>query len=186
VKSGIALLVLAACGNGVTSNAGNSISGTIAGQSYSIDDAVSARVTLTDGATGQTYQIALVLMGDISDLCANLDTGNLLKSFRGVSLEMVVVGGATPVPPSAPGTFTIDAGPRVASMNTIAVDAMCQPVGSAVQATAGTVTLSSLSGDVFKGAFDVEFGGDHVTGHFSPEACPALQAFASGMLSGCP
>ena len=41
--------------------------------------------------------------------------------------------------------------------------------------SSGTVTLDSVSGDVFSGTFDIVLdSGDHVTGAFHPSACPGL------------
>lgn len=53
--------------------------------------------------------------------------------------------------------------------------------------TSGTVTLTSVSGNRFSGNFDLVLdSGDHVTGSFDPEECPALNtALDNSMTSSC-
>ncbi|MBL0220091.1 MAG: hypothetical protein IPQ07_40265 [Myxococcales bacterium] len=52
----------------------------------------------------------------------------------------------------------------------------CQPINATkAGATSGTVTLTTVKGNVFAGTYDVLLNsGDHVTGVFEPGACPAL------------
>lgn len=55
-------------------------------------------------------------------------------------------------------------------------DATCQDItAQGASGTSGTVTLSSVSGNRFSGSFDLVLdSGDHVTGSFDPQECPAL------------
>jgi len=47
-------------------------------------------------------------------------------------------------------------------------------------ASSGTVKLTAINSDTFSGSFDVMLNsGDHVTGDFDPQPCPALSGSAA-------
>ena len=73
---------------------------------------------------------------------------------------------------SAPGTFQIDSsGALVVVWN--AYDDACNTWDA--HATAGAVTITSVTSTEIQGSFDLTFGGDHVTGTFDASLCSPVQ-----------
>src|SRR5262249_25585325 len=94
---------------------------------------------------------------------------------------LVDVNGTTFSAPTAPGAYAIYHGSgtlpaKFASFVVALTDATCHDTNADdALGTSGTVTLSSVSGNRFSGSFDLMLdSGDHLTGSFDPEECPAL------------
>ena len=151
----------------------SSVVGTIAGNSYTIQDAVSVADIGQDGT-------ALVIMSTMPGICTRITADTIDPSERLITITMTDDTSSSGSPPSAPGTYTVltmgttghDGG-----LGADVFDAMCTHDDSAsVNATSGSIQLASLAGNVFEGTFDVAFSvtGDHVTGSFAPTSCPGL------------
>jgi hypothetical protein len=182
VSLGGLLGVLSACGGG--SSSGGAIMGTVYGHQLATMDVVSAAVMVNDSGTGAVDHLAMIVMGNAAGLCAKLTRNARPANFEGISIELTVISGppVTASTPTTAGTFTVASAPANASVNTLTTDATCHTVAAepSENATSGTVTLTSVSGDVFSGDFSVSFAnGDAITGSFDPAGCPAVQNFAS-------
>jgi hypothetical protein len=169
-------IALAACGSSGSSS-GGSITGTIHGQSFAIEDAISTSFTTTD-SNGNTFSAAEIIMGDAKNLCTTFGANQQPKSLKGAVIGLLVVNGTTISAPTTPGTFTISSSPsgNAGVWDAIVTDASCMDVAaSEAKGTSGTITLTSINNGAFDGHYDVVLdSGDHVTGSFSPESCPAL------------
>jgi hypothetical protein len=169
--------------------------GTVTGPgSFQPSDTISASVTMSDG-NGGTSSYAWIVLASTSGLCADAGASPPIdrKQQKFTTIALRDVAGATSTTPAAPGTYTIypntgSEPPKSASLSTGQLDATCQPIdASSASGESGTVTLTSLSGGVFAGSFDVTLNtGDHITGTFQPKACPQLQAsLAAGNSHTC-
>ena len=144
---------------------------------------MSAAVTISDGAGGSSGE-GLIVMSSTSSVCGDAGATPPVerKSSRTVTITLLDVTGGNTAAPTAPGTYTIYSNsgsqpPKEALFDVVGLDATCQQVDAdAAQGQSGSVTLTSVSGGVFTGSYDVVLNtGDHVTGSFAPTACPALQ-----------
>ena len=156
-------------------------------------DTISASVILDDG--GETSSVARIVIASTTGLCS--DAGATPPIDRAqqkfITIELADVAGATTTTPTAAGTYAIypNTGSRPAksaSFVTGSLDASCMTVDAAdASGQSGTVTLASVNGDAFSGSYDVVLNtGDHVTGSFTPRACPALRtAVASTATHTC-
>lgn len=166
-------LVVALCGCGTDSSPG-SVSGTIKGQKYSVSDAISASVTINGGHVG------VVALGNKSGLCADVMAGKQPPNLSLFIISMTQLNGITLATPTTTGTFQIYQSGQppalAASIATHVYDASCNEIQNwASTAITGTVDLTHISGEAYDGHFDVVMDqGDHITGTFSGEACPAL------------
>jgi hypothetical protein len=160
------------------------VTGTIHGQPISVANAISASVTRS------SLHFAAILLGSTPNLCADQMTNT--EHPNQASLVIWLFDFSTGTAPTMPGTFSIyqSAPPPMAAMVSAEfTDASCQAItADSVQAMTGTVTLTSVSGNAFDGSFDVALdSGDHVTGDFAPEECPAIQTALdmSGVMGPC-
>ncbi len=184
----VLLCFAAAC----TSSSGG-VSGMTPGGSFSPGATVSAAVMVPDGAGGSSGE-ALVVISSSDSACA--DAGAMppiqRKNSRFISIELLDVNGGASTTPAAAGTYTIypntgSQPPKEALLETVGLDNTCQPVDAdAASGQSDTVTLTSVTGGVFKGTFDVTLNtGDHLTGSFDPTGCPALQSVAAQTQTAC-
>lgn len=185
----VAFLIFGACTtNSSDDNTGGgdgqgAIQGMLHGQSFMVDDAISAAVTITDGAT--TVHTATILMANAGDLCGDAMTNTSHPNEKGIGIILFDVNGTTTNTPTAPGTYTIAQGgtppAKAAAVQVSSSDATCKDVeADNVSATSGTVTLTAVSGNKFTGNFDVVLAsGDHLTGSFTPSECPVLATMPS-------
>ena len=179
-------LGLVACGGGNgPASSHNSVNGTVHGQTYSIQDAVSARLTSAPDS------LAVVALTSTNNACADAAAVTLRANQKFAVIEMFEVG-TNKTAPTGPGTYTIYAGSgtppvKAASWKANIEDSMCHDIvadrGSAVS---GTITLTEVSGDLFAGHYDVVLdSGDHVTGEFQPEPCPEIQNASTSPTHTC-
>lgn len=163
--------VLAGCSSGTPS----AVHGTINGSPYPIADAISATVS----SAGKS--IAFIVLSSSTDLCLPPDAQIQHPQEKTVVIALRDGDQA----PTGPGTYTVTdaSGPdpqptRAALLYTTVLDAMCENnADDGTVARSGTVTLSSASGEVYAGAFDVVLdSADHITGSFQPTACDLLPA----------
>jgi hypothetical protein len=186
MKKLLACMVVAACHNssGGTpdakafhdappSGSGSAIVvGTIAGETYTIVEALSVADIATNG-------VALVVLATEPGACARIaaDTVHPNEKFITLTMSDTTANGSNV--PTTPGTYTVatTVQPKDASFDTEVFDATCSAVqNKSVDGTSGTITLTAINGNVFSGSFDVTFSvtGDHVTGTFSPVSCANL------------
>lgn len=174
----VASIVLAACGSGSPGSV-PAITGTIHGDVYSIGDAISAPVTFI----GTTQHGAAILLSSAANACNDATSPPVFHpNQQKILIELFDAAGPTDTTPTAPGTYTIYPGmgqppERTAALAAAMYDTTCHDIAASnANATTGTVTLSSVSGNVFSGSYDVGLdSGDHITGDFDPEDCPGLQ-----------
>ena len=187
----ITLFLLAgACGGGDSS--GGSLSGTIHGQSFMIQDVISAVVTITPPGSPTLHE-AVIVMANAKDLCADAMSSTEHPNEKAVVIQLTDINGTTSNTPTASGTYSVYQGsgtpPAKAAFFDVSVsDATCKDVtAQSATGASGTVTLSSLSGNRFSGNFDLVLdSGDHVTGSFDPRECPALNTLLnSSTTSSC-
>jgi hypothetical protein len=150
----------------------NAVVGTIAGNSYAIQDAVSFADKSTDGT-------ALVIMSTMPGVCARLAADTIDPRERLVTITMSDSTSRASSPPTSPGTYTVSttSSAKSGGVSSDAFDPTCTHVDAqSVSATSGSIQLLSIAGNVFAGTFDVSFSttGDHITGSFSPASCPTL------------
>lgn len=173
---------LCACGSsGGGNSAAGSVNGAVAGVSYAIADAVSGVVQSGDNETE-----AMILLSTKGDLCSRIAANQVDRNegLIGIFLEDFIGSGSaeTTAAPTAPGTYSIPMGgapeppPMAAAVDVHEVDKNCEEILSTdVEGSAGTITLTSVSGGAFSGTFDLTMAtGDHITGSFDPEACAPI------------
>jgi hypothetical protein len=97
------------------------------------------------------------------------------RSSVALSIQLASsVDGGPAGPVTAPGAFELlgpNAGPNLFGANWDSVDASCRV--TTTQATAGSLTISTVSPSQLTGSFDLMFGADHVTGSFTASNCQA-------------
>lgn len=154
---------------------------------FDASDTISTTVTTSDGG-GDTSSNARIVLASTSNLCSDASASPPIdrKGQHFVTIELRDVNGATKTAPTAPGTYTIypDTGsepPKSASLTVGVLDDTCQPIDEqSGSGQSGTVTLTSVSGGVYTGSYDVVLNtGGHITGTFQPTACPQLANVAT-------
>lgn len=185
-----ALLVFATVG--CTSSDG-SVSGETPGGAFDVADMISATVTMSDGA-GDTSSGARIVLASTSNLCSDASASPVIdrQHQRFVTIELRDVSGAAKTAPTAPGTYTIypntgSEPPKSASLTVGELDGICQLIDQeSGSAQSGTVTLTSVTGGVFAGRYDVVLNtGDRITGSFAPKACPQLATVTNADQHSC-
>ncbi len=172
-------LLVSACSS--SSPGGGSVNGTVTGMTIHIADAISAKRPTSSLASGGD---GFILMTSTGDACADVDGGIARRGSSSVIISLSDVGSAGATAPTGSGTYKYyGSAPPTApykSLNDLEIN-METDVGTTcgfaalATITSGTVTVSSVTGDVFSGTFDVSLdSGDHVTGAFHPDACPGL------------
>jgi hypothetical protein len=170
------------------------VNGTIHGVAYPVGDSVSAAVTIT--AQGVTTRAAFISLVSSSGACADIGSNSQPPNWKEFGFELGDFNGTAVNAPAAAGTYTIyepttnlTTPPALFAVASARVtDSTCTTItGDTSTGMTGTVTLTNVSGDVFDGNFDVTMAsGDHVTGTFSPEGCPALQnVYGSSTAPAC-
>jgi hypothetical protein len=180
-------LVMIFAAAGCTSSADGSIAGQPPGGGFEITDMISATVTMSDG-TGDSSSTARIVMSSTASLCSDAGASPAIdrKGEHYVTIGLSDVSGGIRTAPTAPGTYTIypntgSEPAKSASFEVGAFDNTCQLVDEdAGSGQSGTVTLTSVTGGVYAGSYDVMLNtGDHVTGSFAPTACPQLATAAA-------
>jgi hypothetical protein len=148
------------------------------GGSLDAADEISATVTVSDEGGDSSH--ALIVLASTSNLCD--DAGSVdRKGQHFISIELRDVNGSTRTAPTAAGTYTIypntgSEPAKSASLTVGAFDDTCQLDDNlAASGQSGTVTLTSVTGGVYRGSYDFTLNsGSHITGTFAPTACPKL------------
>ncbi len=184
---GFLIVVTAACTSSAPGGANPGGGSNGSGTTFQPGDTISAVVVTPDGAGGST-SAAWIVLASTSNLCADEGASPPIarKNQKLVTIQLADVNGSARTAPTVAGSYTIypDSGsepPKSASLTTATLDGSCQPIDAdAAQAQSGTVTLTSISGGVFKGSYDVALNtGAHLTGSFTPTACAALATAAN-------
>jgi hypothetical protein len=150
----------------------SAVVGTVAGNSYAIQDAVSIADHAADGT-------ALVIMSTMPGICTRLAAGTVDPNEHFITITMSNSTSTSSSPPTSPGLYTVSTMSTAQSggVSTDVFDANCMHVDEdSIDATSGSVNLLTVNGNVFAGTFDVTFSttGDHITGSFSPASCGTL------------
>lgn len=176
-------MILAAAG--CTSSADGSITGQPPGGGFEITDMISATVTTSDGP-GDSSSTARIVMASTPDLCSDAGAAIDRKGEHYITIGLSDVAAGVRTAPTAPGTYTIypntgSEPAKSASFDVGAFDNSCQLVDEdSGSGQSGTVTLTSVTGGVYAGSYDVVLNtGGHVTGSFAPTACPQLATAAA-------
>jgi hypothetical protein len=126
------------------------------------------------------------MLASTSNLCNDVGTVDR-KGQHFTTIALRDVNGAMRTAPTAPGAYTIypntgSEPAKSASLNVGGFDNTCQfDDDLSASAQSGTVTLTSVSGGVYKGSYDVTLNnGSHITGTFAPTACPKLATATDG------
>jgi hypothetical protein len=168
----VALAALAACSSSsstATSGSGQNV-GTVEGHSLSVQDGVAVNEP-------STVLLPLsVVLGSRANLCPLLRGGtpmtegtHEIANLTFLELDLQATG---------PGTYDLsidDGGAPTAMAFFGAVDDSCNTLLAGLDdwATGGTVTLTRVD-TVVEGSYDLAFGSDHLTGHFSVPHCDGV------------
>jgi hypothetical protein len=145
------------------------LSGTLGGRTLDVVDPFAAK-----GVDDPTYpERVTIILADLPNLCSFLQTATAANETKADLFDLLIVlGGSTNLAVTA-GTYSVSA-LSVNAQYAIG-DAACQQSGA--EATAGTVTITSVGASVI-GTFDLTLATDHVTGNFDAPFCnvPARSA----------
>jgi hypothetical protein len=155
-----------------SSNGGDDSPITIEGQLFSVASASSGVVTASNS------EYAQIILSSQADACEQIGSGIEHPQQQTIIIDV----GAGAAPPTASGAYPVsDAGGsppagQYAQVYAISTDANCQlTLVPEPNGVSGTVTLTSVANGALSGMFDVMFDtGDHVTGSFSADSCPAI------------
>lgn len=188
----VALSAAPACVSGGSSSSLTgtaTVNGTLNGHAFQAADAVAATAMLPVGGTTTTVSAGMVTIASSPGLCAAANATTEPKNTQFLLLAFTDINPATgqTSPPAAPGVYVVSgAGSQVGIAFSYQTDASCHLVaGASESATAGTITLTSVSGGSYSGSFDLTMTGsgtapaDHITGSFSSPYCPASATFAN-------
>jgi hypothetical protein len=177
---------------GCTSNDG-SVPGETPGGAFDVADMISATVTMSDGG-GDSSSSARIMLASTSNLCSDASASPAIdrQHQKLVTIELRDVNGAAKTAPTAPGTYTIypntgSEPPKSASLTIGGLDGTCRLIDEeSGSAQSGTVTLTSVTGGVFAGSYDVVLNtGGHISGSFAPKACPQLATVTNADQHSC-
>ena len=184
--------LLAGCHSSSSSSGGASItvSGTVGGEGLEFID-VGGFASQGVGANGQFSSVSVFATSKFG-ACGWADQSNLSRANLTSFFMLIQNNGGTSPTPVTPGTYKLgfstlntDAGVNEqvnASLGS--TDSSCMPVGfNGIQASQGTITLSSITKTQIAGSFDVSFYtmGDHLSGSFTAPVCTNVGA---GMEAG--
>ncbi len=170
-----ALFACAACGSSGSEGAGPSVNGTIAGETLVAREAIS--FVLDEGL----ISMGVIVVTDAQGVCAKATAGQEPKSMKGITFMLNSWTGTREAPPTATGAYTIHPGSvhvdgNEAHVRYGATDESCDSTHD-IDATSGTVTLTSIDSGAYAGTFDVTFAdGSHVTGSFKSTRCSAFES----------
>ena len=175
--------MLALCAIAVGCGAGgNSVTGTIDGQSLSVKDSVFGQITGPDGSGG-SQTVIVVIMSDFANLCTTL------KADTQPGNSSILAAGMFSVDPSTGATTTPTAGTYNAGLTAaessttgdLATVAFTKYDSSCATTTQDTAASGSVKVDAFSaqdggsltGSFDLVFTtkSDHVTGNINAAFC---------------
>lgn len=149
-----------------------------------VSDSVSAAVSIPIGTF--TLHGAFIVMTSTPEICTDVTANVERANQKYVTITLSDVNGTSFTTPTAPGTYSIYQAdttppPKAATLDVGVTDGSCNKIeGSSADATSGTVVLESVSGNVFKGTFNVVLNsGDTIKGSFDPEGCAGIQASLS-------
>lgn len=182
MRLALVLLVVGCASNGSSGG----VTGELPGGGFEPGDQISAAITMTEG--GDTLGEARIVIASTSHLCSDASAQPPIdrKGQHWVTISLRDVNGAMKSVPTAPGTYTIypntgSEPAKSASFESGAFDGSCaEDDGASAMGQGGTVTLTSVTGGVFSGTFDVTLNtGGRAMGSFAPAACPQLAGLAT-------
>lgn len=164
-------------GAGDAGSSGSTASGIVGGNSFAAQDAIfttaSAKGFIFNGSS------TIVSIESAAGACAAQQAGKAAPSTLDVDMALAVVdasGGAKPI--SAPGTYqvTMSAPGSAGLFAEVFFEPLCKMASTVAltQATAGSVTVTTVDASHVAGTVDLSFGSDHVTGSFEASSCSAF------------
>jgi hypothetical protein len=181
------LLLVVAChsGTGGSGSASISVTGTIGGEGFEFIDVGgwASQGVITGGPFAGVTIAATSKLG----ACGAADQSNLSRAnLTSFFILITDTGGTSPAAPIAPGTFAFgsmqigaDAGvTETVNASIGSTDAMCQPIGfNGIQASGGSVTLTSITASEIDGSFDFTFYNmGELKGSFRAPVCTNVAA----------
>ncbi len=185
----LAVSILTACvaagctstvSSGGTTPGSASVSGTVGNRSFQPVDAMATVATDNNGGS-----ILGVFIGNTPNGCGQAQQSDAQPGslwLRIAVLEQSDEPGCS-MPPVAPGSYSVlgtSTMPRLACRGTIDVIAgydrfsdTCEPI--TLTPTGGAMTVTSITGSVVEGTFDLFFGGQEMKGQFSAPICDLSQ-----------
>lgn len=165
--SRLLVIILAGCGAGACSSGTGSNANDGGAQCSGITGTATVSGTMQGATLAAKDAVVIKGAGDtvigITDFAGACALGNSLKKNSNV-VSFDFIGAAL-----TPGTVQVGSS---LSVQYAAFDQSCNsPNGES--ATAGSVTITGVSACAVSGAFDVNFGSDHITGSFKAAACTA-------------
>jgi hypothetical protein len=158
----ISIAAVAACSSSSGGSSGTaSVTGTIQGAAVPSSDAVG----LSSVASGGSEAAVGAIITNIAGACGVLQSHGNPPSATALIVAVTAMGGAV-----ATGTYGVVAQGFGASASYATDDMSCNTSFSE-GASAGSVTLTVVSGSTVAGTFDLTFGSDHLTGSFSAPVC---------------
>jgi hypothetical protein len=152
---------------------GNSVHGSVGGNSLAAVDAISLTYPVTSTETG-----AVVLVSDKGNLCQTLKAGHQPASWTLLELIVIKLDTATSTASLTPGTYAYVGQPTQPGSYSAGAfmksDATCKATSSTTTTTAGTVTLTTANlapSGRLTGSFDLTLGADKITGSFDAPFC---------------
>ncbi len=161
----------------------------------SVAEGDSITYTGTECGGTEAASFAFVLLSDRGGACAGIETGGAVADSNVLILSVsgtpATSGGSAPSIGAA--TYTIGTPLVDASGNNFAAGAEVARYSSAcsqtdIVSTSGTISVTSISGGVISGSYDVHFGASgHLSGTFGAPACSLTptQFCSIGTLSTC-
>ncbi|HTR49854.1 MAG TPA: hypothetical protein VMJ10_04045 [Kofleriaceae bacterium] len=130
---------------------------------------------VTGGVSGTPFAIASA--ASASDACGDATAHVQRANAQYLDVTVENQTGTTTTAPTSAGDYGVLVFPGASAQVQVTLnDATCtDTLNFQVHAIHGTVTLAAIDTDYYAGLFDITLTtGDHVTGSFVPEPCPAL------------
>lgn len=167
-------------GDGGASNVDAAMTGTVAGQSLSIQDGIAI---VEDGFERDGRNAAMLFIGLSSahSLCDAVGQDVRRPNTTSLAFQLFRTNRTDPPAPPEPGVFTVDTGrSRMQNGDYVEVEAYwsrigpdCRPAAGSDEADDGRLTIIEIDEHHVKGSFDLDFSGDLVSGSFDLPRCQA-------------
>jgi hypothetical protein len=179
------VLVCVTCGGHTdhTGTAGNStLDSTIPSlPAHSAASAIAAK-GLAGAGSGNQMTVNIFDVANVGDVCSWVNAPQTARNFSANVFMLLLLMGSRSDPSRivTPGTYALG---DSMTAGYFAWDANCQMSSKAVLATAGTVSVSSVSPS-FTGDFVLTFPNGHLAGHFDASFCPPPAPNGAAMDAG--
>jgi hypothetical protein len=153
------------------------VNGTAAGRTIAAKDAVA--IISKEEAGGEKKTTAVINIRDAAGVCADLKGGRAVKQSTALTLR-VGLGNPHTQPVIAAASYDLAKDGQIEGGNYITVNAKVSKLSDFCQeelaeatrtATAGTITIATISEARVSGSFDLTFGTDKLTGTWDAPLC---------------